>query len=172
MQDAEDDRGDRVNDAGLAPARKAGPEARAALSIEISRLVARVLAGDTIDRQAEADKLARQFPDAGMSGVMVAQAIDSAAGMVGMMRQDGAAEIEAEADAPKALGDEVAMPQVQLLPDAVAPVPEDVAADGHGVPSSGGGEPSEPAINTDSGGAITRSVAAAVKRALFGGRWR
>ncbi len=173
MQDAEDDRGDRPSNAVSAPTAAAGPDARAALSIEISRLVARVLADETIDRQAEADRLARLFPGAGMSGEMVAQAIDSAAGMVGMMRQDGAADAEADASAQQEAGDDgIAMPQAQLLPDADDPVAEDIAADGHAAPSDVGEKPTEPATKTDSGVAITRNVAAAVRRALFGGRRR
>lgn len=63
------------------------PSPQAALSIEISRLVARVLKGETIDIAATGDELAFRFPDAGMTGAMIAEAIQRAAGMVGMIRE-------------------------------------------------------------------------------------
>lgn len=62
--------------------------AQAALSLEISRLVARVMRGEPLNTAASGAVLARQFPDAGMSGDMIAQAIENAAGMVGMIRGD------------------------------------------------------------------------------------
>ena len=72
------------------------PGSSAELAFEISRLVARALNGETIDKAASGAALAAQFPESGMSGEMIAQAIERATGMVGMIR-DGKG-----ADAPDA----------------------------------------------------------------------
>jgi hypothetical protein len=68
-------------------ARRPAPQAE--LSIEISRLVSRILSGETIDTTLSGADLAIRYPDAGMSGEMISQAIVRAAGMVGLIR-DGA----------------------------------------------------------------------------------
>ena len=68
----------------------------AELALEISRLVSRALSGETIDTALSGAALAARFPEAGMSGEMIAQAIERATGMVGMIR-DGKG-----ADAPNA----------------------------------------------------------------------
>ncbi len=57
-----------------------------ALSLDISRLVSRVVRGETIDVAERGAALAKQYPDLGMSGAMIGQAIERAAGMVGMIR--------------------------------------------------------------------------------------
>ena len=62
------------------------PRSSAELALEISRLVARALSGETIDNAASGAALAARFPDSGMSGEMIAQAIERATGMVGMIR--------------------------------------------------------------------------------------
>ena len=59
---------------------------REALSLDISRLVARVVAGEPIDTAERGAALAAKYPDLGMSGVLIGQAIDRAVGMVGMIR--------------------------------------------------------------------------------------
>ena len=59
---------------------------REALSLEISNLVARVLRGETIDIPQTGAGLAAKYPDLGMSGALIGQAIERAAGMVGMIR--------------------------------------------------------------------------------------
>ncbi len=72
------------------------PAPQAQLSIEISRLVSRILNGESVDTTLSGADLAIRYPDAGMSGEMIAQAILRAAGMVGLIR-DGA-----DADVPGA----------------------------------------------------------------------
>jgi len=59
---------------------------REALSLDISRLVARVVAGEPIDTAERGAALAAKYPDLGMSGALIGQAIDRAVGMVGMIR--------------------------------------------------------------------------------------
>lgn len=59
---------------------------REALSLEISRLVSRVVSGEEIDTAEKGVALAAKYPGVGMSGEMIGQAIDRAAGMVGMIR--------------------------------------------------------------------------------------
>lgn len=68
------------------------PLARAELSLEISRQVSRVVKGEAVDTAACGEELAQRFPQAGMSADMIAEAIVSAAGMVGMIRGDGEAQ--------------------------------------------------------------------------------
>lgn len=59
---------------------------REALSLDISRLVSRVVRGEPIDIAERGAALAEQYPDLGMSGALISQAIERAAGMVGMIR--------------------------------------------------------------------------------------
>jgi hypothetical protein len=59
---------------------------REALSLDISRLVSRVVRGESIDIAERGAALAAQYPDLGMSGALIGQAIERAAGMVGMIR--------------------------------------------------------------------------------------
>lgn len=64
---------------------------RAELAAEISRLVTRILNGEAVDKTACGIDLAVRFPEAGLSGAMIAEAIDSAAGMVGLIREGATA---------------------------------------------------------------------------------
>jgi hypothetical protein len=84
------------------------PAPQAALSIEISRLVARVLKGESIDTAASGDELAFRFPDAGMTGTMIAEAIQRAAGMVGMIREGGVTDTSLFPKRTPAFDDELA----------------------------------------------------------------
>ncbi len=59
---------------------------REALSLDISRLVSRVVSGEAINTAEKGAALAAKYPDVGMSGELIGQAIDRAAGMVGMIR--------------------------------------------------------------------------------------
>jgi len=59
---------------------------REALSLEISHLVSRVVKGEPIDIPGTGAALAAKYPDTGMSGMLIGQAIERAAGMVGMIR--------------------------------------------------------------------------------------
>jgi hypothetical protein len=63
------------------------PASQAALSREISGLVSRLVGGEALDTAACGSELAARFPDVGMTGDMIAEAIVRAAGMVGMIRQ-------------------------------------------------------------------------------------
>jgi hypothetical protein len=97
------------------------PGLRAELSLEISRLVSRLLNGDEVDTAACGEELAGRFPDVGMSGEMIAEAIVSAAGMVGMIREGGAAaKADAEEGVPTTVDDELAAAVHAELNDLVS----------------------------------------------------
>jgi len=59
---------------------------REALSLEISQVVSRVVSGDPIDVAEQSIMLALKYPDLGMSGEMIGEAIVRAANMVGMIK--------------------------------------------------------------------------------------
>ena len=59
---------------------------RAELSLEISRLVSRLLKGESIDLADKAEELAARFPDLGMTADMIGSAIERAATMVDKIR--------------------------------------------------------------------------------------
>ena len=63
-----------------------GSASSAKLSLEISQLVSRALAGEAIDMSAEGDRLAGRFPELGMSGMMIGSAIARSLSMVGAIR--------------------------------------------------------------------------------------
>ena len=198
MEEASDDRGDRRGDLGRdlaapsgdAPAGSSGPApgggarsgtpssqqaeqrrtAQAALSLEISRLVARVTRGEMVDIAARGEALAFRFPDAGMSGAMIAKAIENAAGMVGMMpggRSDTSAAAPASHHGASLAGDAAA---------AALRAEFSVHRDGRSAEAAGRAPPAgaEEAGKRDgragTGGAIARAAAAAVRRAFFRGR--
>jgi hypothetical protein len=59
---------------------------REALSLDISRVVSRVVSGEPIDTAENGAALAAKYPDLGMSAKLISQAIERAAGMVGMIK--------------------------------------------------------------------------------------
>jgi hypothetical protein len=59
---------------------------REALSLEISQAVSRVIGGESIDPAARGEFLAAKYPELGMSGEMIGEAITRAANMVGMIK--------------------------------------------------------------------------------------
>ena len=59
---------------------------REALSLDISRVVSRVVSGEPIDTAENGAALAAKYPDLGMSATLISQAIERAAGMVGMIK--------------------------------------------------------------------------------------
>ena len=65
---------------------------REALSLDISRLVSRVVSGEAIDTAERGAALAAKYPELGMTAELIGQAIDRAAGMVGMIRSAPAPE--------------------------------------------------------------------------------
>ncbi len=60
---------------------------RAALSLEISQVVSRIMGGEPVDAAERGTLLARKYPELGMSGEMIGEAIVSAAGMMDMIRR-------------------------------------------------------------------------------------
>jgi hypothetical protein len=70
---------------------------RAELSVDISRLVARILDGEAVDTAAAGHQLAGKYADLGMSGASIAEAIKRTTGMMGMIREG----IERAATAPQ-----------------------------------------------------------------------
>lgn len=59
---------------------------REALALDISRVVSRVVSGEPIDTAERGAALAAKYPELGMNAKLIGQAIDRAAGMVGMIR--------------------------------------------------------------------------------------
>lgn len=59
---------------------------REALALDISRVVSRVVSGEAIDTAERGAALAAKYPDLGMSGDLIGEAIARAAGMVGMIK--------------------------------------------------------------------------------------
>ena len=59
---------------------------REALALDISRVVSRVVSGETIDTVERGAALAAKYPEVGMSGESISEAIARAAGMVGMIK--------------------------------------------------------------------------------------
>ncbi len=59
---------------------------REALSLEISQVVSRLVSGEPIDPAARGAMLAQKFPELGMSGEMIGEAIVRAASMVGTIK--------------------------------------------------------------------------------------
>ena len=59
---------------------------REALALDISRVVSRVVSGEDIDTAERGAALAAKYPDLGMSGELIGEAIARAAGMVGLIR--------------------------------------------------------------------------------------
>jgi hypothetical protein len=149
-----------------------GPASRAELSLEISRLVSRVVKGETIDAAASGAELAARFPDAGMSGEMIAKAIDSAAGMVGMIRE-GSTTGERPSRRPPGEGAPAfvnggSLPASDTVPDqpVAQATPEAEHTGGNGAAPAGDGQAAEaaPRARTGIGGLISRGVRRAFLR--------
>jgi len=156
-------------------AREGRSVSRTELSLEISRLVSRVVKGETVDTAASGKELAARFPEARMSAEMIAEAIVSAAGMVGMIRNGGATEIPeaaaAAADsAPLSDDDEIAVAIDAELSEFPANRAATGTSGGNGAAPAGGGQSADVAGEADKGiGAILARGAGAVRRAFFGG---
>ena len=76
---------------------------REALALDISRVVSRLVSGEPIDTAERGAALAAKYPELGMNAELIGQAIDRAAGMVGLIRSAPApAKVEREAAAPVA----------------------------------------------------------------------
>jgi hypothetical protein len=142
---------------------------QAALSVEISRLVERLLKGETFDIAASGDELAFRFPDAGMTGAMIVDAVGRAAETVGMIREG------AQSDTPAA--DPEASPFDEEIAAAIdAEIGEIVTGQAADAPSPGDsgavpGTEGEEAGGPESGrSAFTaRGAMAAFRRAFFRG---
>jgi hypothetical protein len=126
-------------------------------------MVARVLKGETIDTAACGDELALRFPDAGMSGAMIAEAIVRAAGMVGMIREGGV---------PDTAGFPMqASPFDAKLATALnAEIGEVVASQAAGAAHPNGSAGSEDGRKSAKGSFTARGAVAAVRRAFFRSR--
>jgi hypothetical protein len=66
---------------------EAQPAERVELSTEIAGLVAQVLRGEAVDTAAKGEELAARYPQVGMSGAMIGEAIVRATGMMSMIRE-------------------------------------------------------------------------------------
>ncbi len=157
------------------------PAPQAELSLEISRVVSRVVAGETIDTVARGKELAARFPGAGMSGDMIAEAIVSAAGMVGLIRDGGAAPMSRVAAARE---ENAALPSEEELSTASeTELGEFAAGQTPGARPNGNGAASDEKAVADSEqpladtertqigmrASIAHGALAAVRRALFRG---
>jgi hypothetical protein len=74
-----------VDNQGIAS--EVNPVSRAELSLEISRLVPRLLKGEAIDLAGKAEELAARFPDLGMTAEMISSAIERTTTMVDQIRK-------------------------------------------------------------------------------------
>jgi hypothetical protein len=105
---------------------------REALSLEISQVVSRVVGGETVDVAERGAVLAQKYPDLGMTGEMIGEAIRRAAGMVGMIRSGGKPPPEAAAELPAPSLPAVTFPVVSghsfAAGDEAGPAPVDTAA--------------------------------------------
>jgi hypothetical protein len=57
-----------------------------ALALDISRVVSRVVSGEAVDTAERGAALAAKYPEVGLSGQSISEAIARAAGMVGMIK--------------------------------------------------------------------------------------
>jgi hypothetical protein len=140
---------------------------RAKLSLEISRLVSRLLKGEEVDTAACGEELAGRFPDVGMSGEMIAEAIVSAAGMVGMIREGDAPAADAEESDAPSVDDEITAAIDAELDDLVSgqSAEGEEATNGTAPVADGGAD--KPAVGI--GGLFGRSAMAAMRRAFSRG---
>jgi len=60
---------------------------REALSLEISQVVSSIIGGEPVDAAERGTLLARKYPELGMSGEMIGEAIVSAADMMDMIKR-------------------------------------------------------------------------------------
>lgn len=142
---------------------------QADLSLEISRLVSRLLSGEAVDTAACGEELAARFPDVGMSGEMIAEAIVSAAGMVGMIREGGsAAARDTEEGAPASVDDALAAAIDAELGELVSGEAADGDAASNGDPAASDDSDAEKPA-TGIGAFIGRGAMAAVRRAFSRG---
>ena len=149
------------------------PASSAKLSLEISQLVSRALAGEMIDMPAEGERLAGRFPDLGMSGEMIGNAIARAISMVGAIRSGADQPREPTADAAQSSDRSSANAPAELA-DLIGAMDDPILL--HREPAPGFAEPhdrpeNQAVMTPSSSGVVARvskSSVAAVRRALFG----
>ncbi len=146
------------------------PAPQAALSVEISRLVSRLLKGEAFDIAASGDDLAFRFPDAGMTGAMIAEAIERATATVGLIRKGAQPQPAAATEPASLIGDQLAAAIDAEIGELVAgqeakaaPASDDEAAAEPDAEEPGKAADKEPRAFT------TRGAMAAVRRAFFRG---
>jgi hypothetical protein len=153
---------------------------REALSLEISQIVARVVSGESIDAVERGTLLAQKYPELGMTGDMIGQAIERAAGMVGMIKTapEPAAWPKRRADAQattEANGAETPVPaSTERIDDALAAAIEaeigGVISDSVSATATGSApESPEPprTAKTSKSETPRRGAVAALRRAFF-----
>jgi hypothetical protein len=143
---------------------------QAALSVEISRLVERLLKGETFDIAASGDELAFRFPDAGMTGAMIVDAVERAAETVGMIHEGALPDTPAADTEASPFDEEIAAAIDSEIGEIVTGQGADTppSGDSGAVPGADGGEEA----GGPEGGrrAFTaRGAMAAFRRAFFRG---
>lgn len=141
---------------------------RAVLSIEISRVVSRVLSGETIDTAAQGEELATKYPDLEMSGPMISEAIVRAAGMMGMIR-DGIVPVRPPVGVRPGEGEAiVAANGAQASPDPAEERGLDIGGAGAEERASAAHAISHSAGSANGRrGLLARGAVAAIRRAFF-----
>jgi len=104
---------------------------REALALDISRVVSRVVSGEPIDTAERGAALAAKYPELGMNGELIDQAIVRAASMVGMIRTAPPPSKPARYDAQPVADSRVEVAEIERpkppLVSAPAPVVPPVA---------------------------------------------
>lgn len=150
-----------------------GPSASAMLSLEISRLVARALAGEVLDMPAEGEALAARYPELGMSGDRIGSAIARALAMVGAIR--GSAEPAMDQDAAENPEQRLATSPGAGMAEIIVPTDSPIVLQSDpGLPSPPSAEliqaaQDHPAADSGAGAVarFSRTSVAAVRRAFF-----
>jgi hypothetical protein len=102
---------------------------REALALDISRIVSRVVSGEAVDTVERGAALAAKYPEVGMSGESISEAIARAAGMVGMIKSAPPPQrmppvTRSEPVAAKVAVEPPGAPEVALLAKPSAPAVE------------------------------------------------
>jgi hypothetical protein len=103
---------------------------REALSLEISQVVSRIIGGEPVDTAERGTLLARKYPELGMSGEMIGNAIVSAADMMDMIRRASMPRAQSAPSAGHANGTNGASGKLTLalLPAVARSIEDDLAS--------------------------------------------
>lgn len=147
------------------------PLSSAELSLDISNLVTRLLAGEAVDVPRAGEDLAAKYPDLGMPGELIAKAIARAASMMGVVLEGWDTATAARSKIPLTVAAAEPGPADDRAPLMDQPIlvhsnPTAVAPDADGVLAFDDPALVEPPPTH--GGKRVGHAVAAVRRAFFG----